>query len=671
MQHSQDDQWSLQQATELYQFDRWSNGFYGVSDYGTVEVYPNRDRNDAIDLHDLASIVEEQGCQTPALFRFPQIIQQRARDLQNAFDRCISEYNYQGDYTCIYPVKVCPHIDVIQSFGGPPGSDAAGSGKEPSIQVGLEAGSKAELLAVIATSDRERPILCNGFKDQQFVEMALNAIRLGRRVTIIIEKPTEFELVHRAVQRIGIKPSLGVRMKLSSRGVGHWESSGGTKSKFGLTISELLHGIKQLEDWSLADALEVVHFHLGSQITEIRFLKRAVTEATRIYSDLYLRGLPVRVIDVGGGLGIDYCGKRMSSKSSINYSQQEYANDVVYHIQSACDQAGVPHPRIYSESGRALVAHHSVLVIPILGQTGNDNIAAENLDLEGFKQASPPVHDLRDTLKELADRNLLESYHDAEQAMEMAGNMFRHGHLSLQERGDAEILFQTICQSICDRLSNLRIVPEELKSLDDLLAVNNFANFSVFRSLPDHWAIQQLFPITPIHRLDERPTRPSVISDITCDSDGRIKSFVGPDGESPSLYLHARNEDSYYLGVFLVGAYQEILGDTHNLFGLPNVVNVSLKDGEIRVSTHAGDSMTEVLDAVGFTREKLDSAMNRAISGAVESGLIDQTESTAIADFYRDVATGYTYLDPDQPESSLAPPHWVQREASAPTDGAG
>lgn len=632
--HELPESWTVRDASELYQVDRWADGFFGVSESGHLEVYPHRNPEQAIDLYELAGMIDQNGIQLPALFRFPQIAQQRVRDIYSAFDRSIADYQYNGEYSCIYPVKVSPHHDVVHSF----------LGEEVERRVGLEAGSKAELLAVIASADNETPILCNGFKDAQYIEMALHAVSLGRRVTIIVEKPSEFELIHQGVQRIGVKPSIGVRMKLAAKGVGHWESTGGTKSKFGLTISDLITGLELLEAWSLADSLEIVHFHLGSQITEIRYLKNAVIEATRIYADLALRGLPVRVIDVGGGLGIDYCGKRVSSLSSINYTWQEYANDVVYHIQSVCDQAGVPHPDIYSESGRALVAHHSAFVIPIIGQSTADGSSHSGVDLEAYNDAPPPVRDLRDTLLELSKRNLLESYHDAEQAMEMAGNLFRHGHLSLQERGDAEHLFREVCRSICDQLSYLKFVPEELNTLEELLADNNFGNFSLFRSLPDHWAINQLFPIMPIHRLEERPYRRAVLSDITCDSDGKVKRFVSSSGESTSLLLHRRNNAPYYLSVFLVGAYQEILGDIHNLFGQAHVVNVSLKDGEVQVKCNRGDAMGDVLTEVGYEPASMLAELESAIQSAISENLISEPRGREIAEFYDDVAKGYTYL---------------------------
>lgn len=634
LKHELLDGWTVQDAAELYQVDHWADGFFGVSDAGHIEAYPNRNRNESIDLFELTSKIEADGVMPPALIRFPQIAQQRVRDIYSAFDRTIAEYQYHGKYTCIYPVKVSPHHDVVHSL----------TGGSIDRNVGLEAGSKAELLAVISSANNNTPILCNGFKDAQYIEMALHAVRLGRRVTIIVEKPSEFELIHRGVQRVGVKPAIGVRMKLAAKGVGHWESTGGTKSKFGLTISELLNGLENLNDWSLLDALEIVHFHLGSQITEIRYLKNAVIEATRIYADLALRGLPVRVIDVGGGLGIDYCGKRTNSLSSINYTWQEYANDVVYHIQSACDQAGVPHPDIYSESGRAMVAHHSVFMIPIIGQATAAETGDSRLDLEGYNNASPPVRDLRDTLLELSKRNLLESYHDAEQAMDMAGNMFRHGHLSLQERGDAEYLFREVCRSICDQLSYLKYVPDELVALEELLADNNFGNFSLFRSLPDHWAIGQLFPIAPIHRLDERPYRRAVLSDITCDSDGKVSCFVSSAGESTSLLLHRRNGGPYYLGVFLVGAYQEILGDIHNLFGQAHVVNVWLEDGELRLDYAPGDTMGDVLTEVGYNPADVLEQIDKAIQSAISTGRIDESTGQSIASFYDEVAKGYTYL---------------------------
>lgn len=633
MKHESVNPWTIRDSAELYQVGRWSEGFFGVSDEGTLHAFPDRDPANGIDLFELVKQVSQEGAPPPALIRFPQIAQQRVSDIYAAFDRAIADYQFGGSYTCIYPIKVSQHHDVVMPL----------MNAMPDSPIGLEAGSKAELLAVIAMSNNNTPILCNGFKDSQYIEMAIHAVRLGRDVTIIVEKPSEFELIHRGIERLGIAPKIGVRVKLAAKGVGHWESTGGTKSKFGLTISDLITGLEKLEDWSLLESLRIVHFHLGSQITEIRFLKNAVIEATRIYADLAQRGIPVDTIDVGGGLGVDYCGKRVASLSSINYSLQEYANDVIYHIQSACDQAKVPHPNVYSESGRAVVAHHSMFVIPIIGQLKADGEPTE-LELESFDQAPPPVRDLRDTLMELSKRNLLESYHDAEQAMEMAGNLFRHGHLTLQQRGDAEVLFREVCRSIVDQMSYLKDIPEELEALQELLADNNYGNFSLFRSLPDHWAIGQLFPIVPIHRLNERPSRRGVLSDITCDSDGKVKRFVCKEGETTSLQLHSYNGGVYYLAVLLVGAYQEILGDIHNLFGRVNVISATREDGEVRVKRDQGDSMADVLLDVGYPAQGILDQIQQSINSSVGEGNLSKSQGSGIASFYEEVIKSYTYL---------------------------
>lgn len=627
--------WSPVDASEHYEVPRWGKGYFSVGRNGQLLVHPDRDPSRFIDLKDLIDRVQLRGLDLPILVRFNGILQDRLREIHDAFATAIDEHEYQGSYACVYPIKVNQQREVVEKiieYGKPYG-------------FGLEAGSKPELLAVVAMTDPATPIICNGFKDDEFIEMAMLAQKIGRQVIPVVEKYTELSLVLKYAEKIGVRPRIGMRVKLASRGSGRWRNSGGYRSKFGLTVGELLHGLEELQQRGMADCFKLLHFHLGSQVTNIRQVKAAINEAIRVFVDLSKRGAGLEYMDVGGGLGVDYDGSQTNFESSINYTLQEYANDVVYHIQTVCDEAGVPHPKIISESGRAIAAYHSALVFGTLGvaQQGNGSQLPETMP-EDYEQ---PLHDLQITCQNVNARNVLESFHDAQQAFDMAINLFSGGYLPLDQRVLAEDLYFNIIRRVRMLAKELDYVPDELRRLDRLLADTYFCNFSLFQSIPDSWAINQLFPIMPIHRLTERPTRPAVLCDVTCDSDGKIDTFIDRRDVRRTLTLHQFDGSPYYLGAFLIGAYQEILGDLHNLFGDTHAVHVDLSpEGEVLIEAMVkGDTVSEVLDYVEFRGKELIDRLQTAVEFAVREGRIDHQLAGRFVKFYEEALNGYTYLE--------------------------
>jgi arginine decarboxylase len=522
-------------------------------------------------------------------------------------------------------------VEEIQEFGKP-------------FHFGLEAGSKPELMAVMAMADNDTPIVCNGFKDDEYIEMAMLAQKMGRQIIPVVEKYTELPLVIKYSERVGVRPTIGVRVKLASRGSGRWKSSGGYRSKFGLSATESMRVLEELKNLGMADCLHLLHFHLGSQITNIRQIKAAVNEAARVYVELARAGAGLKYLDVGGGLGVDYDGSQTDFESSVNYTLQEYANDIVYHVQNVCDEAQVPHPTIVSESGRAVTAYHSVLVFNVLGVTG---MGEEEVPAELPADAEQPLIDLQETSRSLSAKNILEAYHDAQQALDQALNLFSLGYLTLEQRCVAENLYWNISRRIQRMASELDYFPEELEGLDAMLSDTYFCNFSLFQSMPDSWAIKQLFPIMPIHRLDEAPTRHAVLGDITCDSDGKVDQFIDRRDVKRTLPLHGFNGSDYYLGAFLLGAYQEILGDLHNLFGDTNAVHVRLGENNdvILDSVIKGDTVREVLNYVQFSSDALVSTLRRDVETALREGRIGYEESGRLLRFYEQGLHGYTYLE--------------------------
>src|SRR5277367_17795 len=626
------ERWTPQLASDLYDVASWGKGYFSVGDNGHVRVHPEKDPARAIDLKELVDTLVLRGIGLPILIRFADILKHRLGEIHNAFQTAIAEHKYNGGYCCVYPIKVNQQRQVVEEvleFGKP-------------FNFGLEAGSKPELLAVMALADNDTPIICNGFKDDEYIEMAMLAQKIGRKIIPVVEKYTELELIARYSERVGVRPTIGIRAKLASRGSGRWKSSGGYRSKFGLSTTEVMRALEELKLWGMTDCLQLLHFHLGSQITNIRQVKGAVNEAARIYAELWRAGASgLQYLDVGGGLGIDYDGSQTDFESSVNYTLQEYANDVVYHIQNVCDEAGVPHPTIVTESGRAISAYHSVLVFNILGVSGlGDEEIIPELPVE--PEPEQPLIDLQETYRSMTGRNLLESYHDAQQALDQALNLFSLGYLPLQQRCLAENLHWTICRKVLRMAKELDYMPEELEPLDASLSDTYFCNFSLFQSMPDSWAIKQLFPIMPIHRLEERPTHPAVLGDITCDSDGKVDQFIDRRDVKRTLPLHTYTGENYYLGAFLVGAYQEILGDMHNLFGDTNAVHVSLGEGGnvILDAVIRGDTVREVLDYVQFNSKVLLEEFRRDVETALREGRIGYEESGRLLRFYEEGLNG-------------------------------
>jgi len=629
------DQWKVLDALETYEVRHWGKGYFGINERGHVTVHPNKRPEQAIDLKDLVDQLQERGIQLPILIRFTDILRHRVGEIYEAFKAAIDEFGYQGGYNCVYPIKVNQQRHVVEEildFGKP-------------YHFGLEAGSKPELLAVLAlTNGDDTPVICNGFKDDEFIKMAMLACKMGKHIIPVVEKFTELELIVRYAQELSVRPMIGVRVKLASKGAGRWRYSAGFRSKFGLTLTETLEAFEYLKNREMEDSLQLVHFHLGSQITNIRMIKDALTEAGRVYVELHRVGAGVHYIDVGGGLGIDYDGSQTDFESSVNYTLQEYANDVVFRIKSVCDEAAVPHPTIISESGRAVVAYHSLLVFDVLGVSNFDSYTVPP---EIPADAPQQVSDLFSMCRDLSKKNLLEVYHDAVQAMDESLNLFNLGGLTIEMRALTERLFWAVCLKIHKMMQDLDYVPEELQGLGALLSDTYFCNFSVFQSMPDSWAVKQLFPIMPIHRLTEPPTRRAVLGDITCDSDGKIDQFIDLRDVRSTLELHPFNGQPYYLGAFLVGAYQEILGDLHNLFGDTNAVHVSLDEsGEVNLDgVVKGNSVREVLAYVQYNSDELISRMRKDVERAVRAGKITLNESRQLLKFYETGLEGYTYLE--------------------------
>lgn len=628
--------WTVTDTAELYDVASWSQGYFSISEEGHLLVHPDKDSRKAIDLKSMIDRLRTRGIQAPVLFRFGGILRHRLQEIQGAFQRAIDEHKYQGEYRLVYPIKVNQQRQVIEEilrFGAP-------------YRFGLEAGSKPELLAVMALTDDDRPIVCNGFKDAQFIETAMLAHKMGRHIFLVVEKYSDLTQILRISQQVGVRPQIGIRVKLATTGSGRWQASGGHQSKFGLTVGEALRAVEELKTAGMADCLKLLHFHLGSQITNIRFVKAALIEAARIYTDLRTLGAGLEILDVGGGLGVDYDGSQTTFESSVNYTLQEYANDVVFHIQNICDEAGVPHPTIFSESGRAVVAYNSVLVFNVLGVSER---GAENIPETISPDVEQPLHDLKGTYDGIHVRNLLESFHDAQEAMERAIQLFNSGYMPLDQRALAENVYWAICRKIRRFMKHLNRVPEELEVLDSLLSEIYYCNFSLFQSLPDSWAIDQLFPIMPIHRLDERPTRQAVLGDITCDSDGKIDQFIERREVRRSLPLHYLGDDPYYLGIFLVGAYQETLGDLHNLFGDTNAVHVSVDEENEPVveAVVNGDTVREVLSYVEFDCGELMVRLRNSVERAIRCGRLDDWQAGRLLRFYESSLDGYTYLGED------------------------
>ncbi len=627
--------WTIEDSRELYNINGWGVSYFGVNDKGNVYVTPCKDKTQ-IDLREVMDELALRDVTSPVLLRFPDILDNRIEKTASCFDLAKKEYGYKGENFIIYPIKVNqiqPVVEEIISHGR-------------KFNLGLEAGSKPELHAVLAVQcQSDSLIICNGYKDQAYIELALLAQKMGKRIFIVVEKLNELETIASVAKKLNVKPNLGIRIKLASSGSGKWEESGGDASKFGLTSAELLQALDIMEKKGWHDCLKLIHFHIGSQITKIRRIQTALREASQFYINLHKMGYKVEFVDCGGGLGVDYDGTRSSnSESSVNYSIQEYVNDCIYTFVEAADKNELPHPNLITESGRSLTAHHSVLVIDVLETASLPEMPEE---FEAKPNDHKLVKDLYDIWDNLSARSMLEDWHDAEQIREEALELFSHGIVDLKTRAEIERMYWSVAHEINVLAKNIKHVPEELKNLDKLLADKYFCNFSLFQSLPDSWAIDQLFPIVPIQRLNERPTRNATLQDITCDSDGKIANFVAEGHTSHVLPIHSlKKNESYYLGIFLVGAYQEILGDMHNLFGDTNAVHISVKDGKYNIDQIIdGETVEEVLDYVQYNPKKLVRQLETWVTKSVKEGKISLEEGKEFLGTYRSGLYGYTYLE--------------------------
>ncbi len=629
--------WRIEDSAELYNIRGWGRNYFTINDKGHVAVVPKQDHAE-VDLREVMDELQVRDISSPVLLRFPDILDNRVEKISTCFKQAAERYGYEAQNYMIYPIKVNqmrPVVEEIICHG-------------TKFNIGLEAGSKPELHAVLATNIADNAlIICNGYKDQSYIELALLAQKMGRRVYLVVEKLNELRLIADIAQRMNLRPNIGIRIKLSSAGSGKWAESGGDQSKFGLNSSELLAAIDLLEKRQITDCLKLIHFHIGSQITKIRHIKNALREATQYYVQLSKQGFEIDFIDIGGGLGVDYDGTRSAnSESSMNYSIQEYANDSVSALVDVCVKNELKQPNIITESGRSLSAHHSMLIFEVL----------ETATLPSWKENETLPEDAHELARELFEiwnnldqQRLFESWHDALQIREEALDLFSLGMLTLETRAQIEKLFWSIAREVGEMAVSMKHPPEELRKIARMVPDKYFCNFSLFQSLPDSWAIDQVFPIMPIQRLDERPSRTCTIQDITCDSDGKINNFITQGESTSALPVHTvKSGEKYYLGVFLVGAYQEILGDLHNLFGDTNAVHISVYKDRYEIDQVIdGESVAEVLDYVQFSPKKLVRNVETWVTASMKAGKITPEEGRTFISTYRSGLYGYTYLEKD------------------------
>ena len=627
--------WKIEDSAELYNINGWGVNYFSINDKGNVEVRPTKN-GVGVDLKELIDELSLSDVTTPLLIRFPDILDDRIITISKCFKSAAEEYDYKAQNFIIYPIKVNQMRPVVEEI--------VSHGKK--FNIGLEAGSKPELHAVIAiNTDPESLIICNGYKDEAYIELALLAQKMGKRIFLVIEKLNELKLIITIAKRLKVKPNLGIRIKLASVGSGKWEESGGDISKFGLTSSELLEALDVIEKNKMVDCVKLIHFHIGSQVTKIRRIKVALREASQFYVQLRKMGFDVEFVDIGGGLGVDYDGTgSTNSESSVNYTIQEYVNDSVSTFVDASNKNNIPHPNVITESGRSLAAHHSVLVFEVLEATTQPTWDDEETISEGDHELVKELYELWDGVNQ---PRMLETWHDAQQIREEALDRFSLGLIGLKTRAQVEKLFWSVARRVY-RLANVtKHVPDELRQISKILSDKYFCNFSLFQSLPDSWAIDQIFPIMPIHRLNEEPTRAATIQDMTCDSDGKIDNFISTKNIPYHLPLHSlKAKEPYYLGVFLVGAYQEILGDLHNLFGDTNAVHVSVdEDGYNIDQVIDGETVAEVLEYVQYSPKKLVRTVETWVSTSVKAGIITLEEGKEFLSNYRSGLYGYTYLE--------------------------
>ena len=627
--------WRIEDSEELYNIKGWGASYFGINDKGHAVVTPLKDGVE-VDLRELVDELALRDVTAPMLVRFPDILDNRIEKISHCFKRASEEYNYKAQNFIIYPIKVNQMRPVVE--------EVVSHGKK--YNLGLEAGSKPELHAVIATNmDSDSLIICNGYKDESYIELALLAQKMGKRIFLVVEKMNELRLIAKIAKKLDMRPNIGIRIKLATSGSGKWEQSGGDASKFGLTSSELLEALDFLKEKKMEDCLKLIHFHIGSQVTKIRHIQRALVESSQFYVQLHHLGFNVEFVDIGGGLGVDYDGTRSgSNEGSVNYSIQEYVNDAISTLVDISDKNNIPHPNIITESGRALSAYHSVLIFDVL-ETAHLPEWDDDIDIK------PEDHELVRELYTIWDKlnqnTMLEAFHDAEQIRDEALNLFSHGLVDLQTRAQIECLYWSVMREVNHIAQNLKHTPDELRGLPKLLADKYFCNFSLFQSLPDSWSIDQIFPIMPLQRLDEKPDKEATLQDITCDSDGKIASFITTRSVSNYLPVHSlKQKEHYYLGVFLVGAYQEILGDMHNLFGDTNAVHISVDEKGYTIDQVIdGETVAEVLDYVQFSAKKLVRTLETWVSKSVKEGKITVDEGKEFLSNYRSGLYGYTYLE--------------------------
>lgn len=628
--------WSVKKSTELYQIAGWGKPYFRFNEAGHVEVTPDPRRDGKIDLYELTKQLQMRGLDLPLLIRFPNILQHRIHLLNDCFGRAIRESEYPGRYRGVFPIKVNQQRHLIDEI--------VSAGKE--FDYGLEAGSKPELLIALSSmQDEDGLIICNGYKDRTYIETALIAQRFDNQVIIVLERPDEIDLVLEVSENLGIRPTLGVRAKLSSRGMGRWAESAGDRAKFGLTTSDMVRVVDELSKRDMLDCLQLLHFHIGSQVSSIIPWKNAFRESSHLYVELVRMGAGMRYLDVGGGLAVDYDGSKTDFRGSMNYGAQEYAYDVVASIQDACDKAKVPCPTIVSESGRAVAAYQSVLVFDAVGESHEERDQAP----EPAEDAHRVILELYETWKGIQPKNVQEAWHDASQTLEEARSLFKFGYLGLRELAAVERLFWACCERIRKRKANLKHVPEELQNIEELLGTIYYCNMSIFQSAPDIWAMDQLFPFVPIHRLDEKPTVKARLADLTCDSDGIVENFIDVEEVQSALDVHPTVPgEPYILGMFLGGAYQETLGDLHNLFGDTNAVHVRLEDYGYSVAhVIRGDSIEQVLGYLQHNPEEMVESVRKQAEGALNAGRMTLEQLRIFMRHYEESLRGYTYLKSD------------------------
>lgn len=630
--------WSTRDASDLYQVEGWGNGFFGINEAGHMAAIPDGEHQ--VDLKQLCDELAAKDLYPPLLLRFSDILKQRMGQIHERFSTARDEADYEGRYYGVYPIKVNQQRQVVEEiveFGA-------------EFNWGLEAGSKPELHATLAMlEDVEGLIICNGYKDREFIELAMIGRKMGKRVFIVVEKPNELDMILEASDRLDVEPLIGLRCRLAVTSDGKWEDSGGDRSKFGLSAHELMAVVDKLKIVDKLDSLSLLHFHIGSQVPRIRRIKQAMQEAARFYVELRKLGAPIEFMDVGGGLGVNYDGSISGSHTSVDYSLQEYANDIIWSLKTVCDDEQLPHPHIISESGRALVAHHSVMIIDVLGVTSR---ASEFSLKEPDEHAPMQLRQLWSTYTDFESIASREALHDVVSLREDVNKLFVLGHCTLEDRARADELYWHMLTRLMEKLDEDE-ASELVSGIRSQMADRYFCNFSLFQSLPDAWAIDQLFPVVPIHRLNEEPTRQGILVDITCDSDGKIQNFPLESGHSETLPLHAiKNGDDYLIGIFMTGAYQEILGDLHNLFGDTHAVHIRMDGDQYELEQILeGESVSEVLDYVQFNEKVLLDRMRRQLTQARSEGRLSASQANSFLRFYKDGLAGYTYLEEQMPGS--------------------